>query len=101
MVNPDSTGGSESRADFFLSLAKEMVRTDVDWVSKYKVKQSPEKQDGTDDEDEWFSEDGYFHDSLFLPKRQRKLNYTMEGIDVVLRAATTDQLTLARLTDYP
>jgi hypothetical protein len=34
-----------------------MVRTDVDWVSKYKVKQSPEKQDGTDDEDEWSSEE--------------------------------------------
>jgi hypothetical protein len=68
-----------------------MVRTDADSVSKYKVQQSPEKQDGTDDEDESSSEDGYSHDSLFLPKRQRKLNYTMEGIDVVLRAVTTDQ----------
>jgi hypothetical protein len=91
MVNPDSTNGSESRADFFLTLAKEMVRTDVDWVSKYKVNQSPEKQDGTDDDEELSSEDGYSHDSLFLPQRQRQLNYTTEGVDVVLRAVMTDQ----------
>jgi hypothetical protein len=37
LVNPDKCKKSESRADYFLSVAEHLVRPGFDWATKYKV----------------------------------------------------------------
>jgi hypothetical protein len=88
-VNKEATKKSEARAEFFLSLAKELVHRDVDWATKYRIARATQQataSEGTmevpiDDEDELF----------FLPSRQKRMNCRSEGVDVLLSAITTDQ----------
>lgn len=50
----------------FLSLANEIVPTDVDWALKYKITQLADQLYRTDDEDELSSEGGNSNDSFFF-----------------------------------
>jgi hypothetical protein len=40
MANSEEAKGNEPRADFCVQIATEMVRQDVDWAGKYKIRRN-------------------------------------------------------------
>jgi Transposase IS4 len=97
LKNKEKTKKAEARADFFLSLATELVKPDVDWASRYKLSatvmdDSPNSNDNSSSDEERL---------LFFPQPRRMRAVAMEAVQVIFNTVNSEQCNPCSFQSFP
>lgn len=95
--NKEKTKKAESRADFFLSLASELVKQDVDWATRYKVTASSMVHSPSTNENFLDNVD----DVMRIPLPRRRNKCTAQGIEVILNTVSSEQCNPCSFDSFP
>ncbi len=87
-----------SRAGFFLSLAAELVKQDVDWASKHKIASTAMGCSSTNNE---VLMDSSEDDAMYISQPRKKATLTAEGVEVLMNTVNTAQFNPCSFDSLP